>query len=506
MNCDNEVQTKLLCALAADQEFLRANVGKLRLSDFPSPAMRLVFEVMRAHFDRYHSAPTAMVFPDEVGQALRGIGPDGKDSIATSVPEASVRSVAICLGKVMSAMAHPDPSSTGYWRDRMREYLSSVRLAGMPGQDMTAAEQLEEAARIKEEIDGISGGRKGLAKSAKTRVVRKKAAVPKRFGTGVWPIDIRMNMGMQLGELGCVLAGSGVGKTNVLINMAANAALRGQRSLFMTLEVSDEIILRRLHAMLGNFPASLMNKPEEDWPRRELDRYDYMMSDAFPNADYVTLNYEYVDKAPTCEQLDVEISAWKEDMRAAGLSDDECPFVFIDYIRQIDPGRLASKTDNTNTKFGAIMQSLKRISVRHNVVLWTAQQVTRAANNKEHIRKDDIADSIAIVNHCDAILGFVPVGGAQQVAPTTQETEEDTADRHADKERLMNVDFVKLRNSGETGQFCTVFQGKSLRLWTSEQYARVVDGMASGPTAVDLDRFFAAMKPKEARDHRGQGQ
>ena len=60
----------------------------------------------------------------------------------------------------------------------------------------------------------------------------------------------------------------------------------------------------------------------------------------------------------------------------------------------------------------------------------------------------------------------------------------------------MNVDFVKLRNSGETGSFCTVFQGKSLRLWTSEQYCRVVDGMSS---SMDFERFFTAMRPKEAR-------
>lgn len=494
MTVDVSVQTKLLCALAADPEFLGQNAAKLRLSDFPSATVRLVFETLRAHWQRYGVLPSTKIFPDEVGNALRGIGPDGAESINTHVPEASVPAVAKCIGEVFHALAAPSSDQTGYWRDRLKEYLYTVRLAAMPGQDMSAGEQVAQAAKIKEEVESITGGgKRGQAKSARTRIIRKRAVVPRKYGTGVWPIDIRMNMGMELGEIGCVLAGSGVGKSNVLINLAANSAMRGQRALFLTLEVSDDIILRRMHAMMGNFPMSLMGTPEEEWPERELQRYDYML-EQIPNVDYVTVNYEYVSKSPTCDDLDREIGQWREDMRKAGVSDEDAPLVCIDYIRQIDPGRLAGRDDNTNTKFGRIMQALKHLAMKHRCVIWTAQQVTRAANRKEHIRKDDIADSIAIVNHCDVILGFTPVGTTGSTAPTTQESEEDTVEQHADKERLMNVDFVKLRNSGETGSFCTVFQGKSLRLWTSEQYARVVDNMAATAPFAD---FFTRLKPKE---------
>ena len=499
MICDVNMQTRLLCALASDPEFLRQNVNKLRLSDFTSAAVRLVFETMRAHYAKYQAHPTPRVFPDEVLNAMKGIGPDGQESIVTDVPETSLRSVAVCLGKVVSALSHQTAEDTPYWKDRLKEYLYTVRLSAMPGQDMTATEQIAAAAKIKEDVESITGGeKKGLAKSARTRVVKKKTMVPRRFGTGVWPIDIRMHMGMELGEAGCVLAGSGVGKTNMLINFAVNAALRGQRALFLTLEVSDEIILRRLHAMMGNFRMSSMDKPEEDWDKQELARYDYMMSPRFPNADYVTINYEYVSKMPTVDDLDREIGNWREDLRKDGVSNEDAPLVCVDYIRQIDPGNLSTKNDNTNTKYGAIMQGLKRLAMKHHCIIWTAQQVTRIANRKEHIHKDDIADSIAIVNHCDVILGFVPVGGMEtQQSPTTEETEDDTADNHSDKERLMNVDFVKLRNSGETGSFCTVFQGRSLRLWTSEQYARVVEKMAMQVNTVeDYDRFFANMRPK----------
>lgn len=497
MICGPEIQTRLLCALAADSEFLGQNVNKLRLSDFPSTAVRLVYETLRAHWQRYNSLPGTGVFPDEVLNALRGVGPDGQESITTQVPEASVGAVASCLAQVMGSLSAPNSKDTAYFRDRLREYLSSVRLGAMPGSTMTASEQLEAAAQIKAEVDQITGGeKKGQSTSARKRVVKSRTVLPERFGTGVWPIDIRMKMGLELGELGCVLAGTGVGKSNILVNIAANAALRGQRCLFLTLELSEDVILRRLHAMIGDFPMSLMDTPEEDWPKNALARYDWMLSDAFPNIDFATINSEYVDKTPTCDDIDREIGNWRKDMEKAGIGPEQAPFVLVDYIRQIDPGKLSTRNDNTNTKFGAIMQQLKRMAMKHKCVLWTAQQVTRAANRKEHIRKDDIADSIAITNHCDAILGFVPVGGAAAQSPTTQESEDDTAANHSDRERLMNVDFVKLRNSGETGSFCTVFQNASLRLWTSEQYARVADNMAESG---EYDRFFSMMRPKEAR-------
>lgn len=500
MTCDAAMQTKLLCALAADPDFLEQNAAKLRLADFPSASVRLVFEVLRAHWQRYGNLPDTRIFPDEVGNALRGIGPDGQESISTSVPESSIQALAKCIGEVYGALRNPSAEQTAYWRDQLKEYLFTVRLAAMPGHEMSASEQVSEAAKIKEEVESITGGeRRGQATSARKRVVRRKAAVPKKYGTGVWPIDIRMNMGMSLGEVGVILAGTGTGKSNMLINIAVNAALRGQRVLFMTLELSDEIILRRLHAMMGNFKMSTMDTPEEDWPARELARYDYMLSDRFPNIDFVTVNSEYVSKSPNCDDLDREVANWRQDMRKAGVPDEDAPIVCIDYIRQIDPGKLVNgNIDNTNTKLGKIMQAIKHMAMKHNCVIWTAQQVTRAANRKEHIRKDDIADSIAIANHCDVILGFVPVASQTQVAPVTEESEEDTADQHSDKERLMNVDFVKLRNSGETGSFCTVFQGKSLKLWTNEQYARVVENMAANArTEADFDAFFARMRPKE---------
>jgi hypothetical protein len=501
-----ESQVEILCMLVKHRDLFAENVGKLRLSDFQSTPVRLVFEVLLSHYRTFGSLPGTDAFPNEMLEALKGKAPDGKLTIETEIPKPLVPMVATAAGQVFTALSKPTDEDSAYFKLKLKDYLYEVRMLEVRG-GLSASEQVEKVAEIKEGVDEITGGEKrGKAATMRKRVLKRKdEKVAKRFGTGLWPVDIRTKMGMELGEIGCIISPSGVGKSNLLLNFAVNSSLRGLRSLFFTLEVSEDVIDKRMQAMIGNFKISLMDKFEEDWPKDELDRYNYMMSDEFPNMDYCTVNSEYVSHPATCADIDREIKLWKKEMKAQGLSDEECPFVFIDYLKQIDPKGVASPTDNTNTKFGNIMQQIKRMALKYNVVIWTAQQVNRLAQKAEHVGKEHIADSIAIVNHCDMMLGLVPVAKKVSVGrgvrgakmqSTTVESEDDTMDNHSDTDRLMNIDFVKLRNSGETGTFCTVYQGPSLRFWTSMEYA---NNMLRLNGTKDYARFFTTMRPKEAK-------
>ena len=497
-NFDHRFQTKLLAAFAADPEFFRGNAEDIHLSDFSSAPVRLVFEVMREHLRKYGQHPTGVSLPDEVIRAMKfGVGPNGPDTIKTECPEAMLRTVASVLKEAVHGILNPSTKDREYFADQLRDFLYRVRLNQIRGDEMTAQEQIEQASKINEEVKRIAGGEvAGRETTGRKRVVRKKQEQPKVYGTGVWPIDIRMGMGMRRGEMGVVLASSGVGKTNMLINFAVNAALRGQRSLFMSLEVDEDRILQRMQAMMGNFKMSLMNTAEEDWPKRELDRYNYMMSDEFPNLDYVTVNHEYIDKFPKVDDIEREIRLWKRKMHDEGVPDDQSAIVLVDYSKQIDPETPDSKNQNTNQIYGRIAQRLRQIARSQNVVLWTAQQVVRKASRSEHLRDDDIADAISIRNHSDVLLGFVPVGnGSTDATSATTEETEDASTEHqfADRERQMNVDFCKLRNAGNTGMFCTVWQSASLRLWTNQSYAEKEEILHPR----DYATFFTKMRPKE---------
>ena len=506
MTVDNATQARLLCALAGDPVFFTENVPNLHLSDFPSLPVRIVFETIRAHWRLYGTLPGPTILPDEVLDAMRGVGPDGKESISTVVPKALIRNVASVLGQAISAMSHPDQSNSEYFRDRWQEYLSEVRV-GQLNAETSAREQLRKAAALNEEIEKISGSRQSEAVTAGKRILRSRSEPRgQRHGTGVWPIDLRMKMGMQLGELGVVMATTGLGKSNMLINFAVNAALTGKRVLFMSLEVDYETILKRLQAMIGVFPISLMDEYEEEWAEKhpkELERYNYLTKQGFPYIDYITVNTEYTTRSATCADIEREIKAWKRKMHADGVSDDDCPLVCIDYIHQMSFAGVATKNDNLNTQYGNIARRLHQLAVDTKCIVWTAQQAARGCEKKQHLSVSDIADSIDIARHSEVVLGMTLVGIDPRTgqdtnqwgsdSQVTEESEDDAPDKFGDKERLVNIDFCKLRNSGEKGTFCTVFQSKSLRFYTSARYADLTESRVN---EMPLESFYLSVRPK----------
>lgn len=68
--------------------------------------------------------------------------------------------------------------------------------------------------------------------------------------TGYWTLD-RMTAGLVGGELIVVAAGTGVGKTNLCVNMMARQAIKGLKVLFISLENSEESLRRRLRSIMG---------------------------------------------------------------------------------------------------------------------------------------------------------------------------------------------------------------------------------------------------------------
>ena len=69
-NFGYDFQVKLLCAASADPQFFSYCEQNLHLSDFSDVAVRFVFEVVRDHFRRLGSMPTAATLPDEIADAL----------------------------------------------------------------------------------------------------------------------------------------------------------------------------------------------------------------------------------------------------------------------------------------------------------------------------------------------------------------------------------------------------------------------------------------------------
>ncbi len=85
-----------------------------------------------------------------------------------------------------------------------------------------------------------------------------KRMMEERFpiGTGWAMMDAEIAGGLAAGELGLVLAGTGVGKSMILAHFAAEAFKAGKNVLYYTLELSEKMVGLRLDAKLSGIPLT----------------------------------------------------------------------------------------------------------------------------------------------------------------------------------------------------------------------------------------------------------
>jgi hypothetical protein len=76
--------------------------------------------------------------------------------------------------------------------------------------------------------------------------------------TGLWKLDEKkiMNGGLGEGEIGVVVAPSGVGKSHILVHLGASAMLQKKNVIYYTLELSERLVGIRFDSHISDIPSS----------------------------------------------------------------------------------------------------------------------------------------------------------------------------------------------------------------------------------------------------------
>lgn len=92
---------------------------------------------------------------------------------------------------------------------------------------------------------------------------RAKGQVTAKHETGLYELDHALGGGIPRGGLTVCAGTTGAGKTALALHMALNACNRGDRVLFVSLEMSDFEIIERLVSNSGNVSMSDITNPQE---------------------------------------------------------------------------------------------------------------------------------------------------------------------------------------------------------------------------------------------------
>lgn len=189
-----------------------------------------------------------------------------------------------------------------------------------------------------------------------------------------------------------------VGKSIVLCNDAAAFVRQGKNVLFISCEMSEEKVIRRIGANL--FDMTLDNYDKMVDSPSSVRRQMKILTDG----SFMPLGKLYVKQYPTgeCTALDIERYV-KEIEEQEKFKVD---VVIVDYLGIMCDYRNPN-TENTYLKGKHISEDLRAVAIKHDLIIDTAAQIGRSAGDSSDINITDISESMGVMHTADSSIGLI---------------------------------------------------------------------------------------------------
>jgi len=360
-------QSKVVASLISDVKFLEQVSEITKAAFFESEANKWIINEVIDYFGEYRAVPTMEVFKIKVGTIEdKGL----KQTIVEQLKNVYQQMEANDLPYVKNEYL------TFAKNQKVKDaLLKSVELLKL-GQYDRIIDTMTAASKVGVESDL---GLDYIENFESIMEDVKRDSVP----TGWDVIDELMDGGLGPGELGVVMAPSGIGKSWFLSKIACSALQRGIDVLHYTLELSESYVGQRYTTILTNIGTSEHKDRKEEVIRKIK---------AVPGR--VRIKY-YPPQFASAKTL----SAHVEKMRQIGFNPQ---LIIIDYADLLKSGN--GSRDGLYAELGGIYEELRGLSGIAKIPVWTATQTNRAAIDHEVIQADSVGDSYKKVQTADFIM------------------------------------------------------------------------------------------------------
>ena len=188
--------------------------------------------------------------------------------------------------------------------------------------------------------------------------------------------------GLASGELGLIVAPSGVGKSFALSNVGAAALREGKTVVYYTLELSEGLIARRFDSNLSGIPLN------------DLDTNLEEVKEAVEGCPGRLFIKEYPTKSVGLTAISIHL----EKLIMAGTKPD---MIIVDYV---DLLKSPSHYDEKRFELESTYEGLRGLAKQYTVPVWTASQTNRNGSKQEWIDNDSIAESYSKIFVADFVM------------------------------------------------------------------------------------------------------
>ena len=199
--------------------------------------------------------------------------------------------------------------------------------------------------------------------------------------------------GVTPGTLNILVGGTNSGKTLFLTNFAASYLQQGFNVLYITLEISEEEIAKRVD-------ANLMNVSMNDI--YELKRDDYLKK--IRKIQNKTIGKLIIKQYPTGAANTIHFRSLINELE---LKKNFKPdIVLIDYLTICSSSRVRS-SENSYSLYKSVAEEIRGFAVELGIPIWSVIQTNRGGQGASDMELSDVAESHAISMTADFMLAII---------------------------------------------------------------------------------------------------
>ena len=360
-------QTKVVSNLVTDRPFLEQVSDILETKYFESDTNKWVVDITRKYFSKYKNTPTTDFFKTEIQK----------------ITDKALQQNVLTQLKAIYALQSGGDSE---WVKN--EFVTFCKNQNFKNVILTSVDLLQTGQFDKIEKlvrDAVKVGQTNdLGLDYKEDIEVRFEEVNRRTVKTNWDvIDELIDGGLGPGELGVIVAPSGVGKTWVLCHIGAEAVRQGKNVLHYTLELTQNYVGQRYDTIFTGIPSSELRDNKE----QIKDKVDKLKGG-------LMIKY-YPPKGITANTIAAHIDM----VRSTKFQPD---LIIIDYADLLVS--VNSKNNSDYQEQGGIYIDLRAMGGEYQIPIWTASQTNRSAIESDVIHADKIADSYAKVMNADLII------------------------------------------------------------------------------------------------------
>lgn len=270
-----------------------------------------------------------------------------------------------------------------------------------------------------------------------------------QISTGWETVDKKLYGGINRKEITIWCAGSGGGKSLTLQNMAVNLVKAGLNVVYISLELSEEMISMRLDSIVSGVPTNEVFK--------RLDDVEIKVLQAGKKAG--SMHVKQMPQGTTTNDIRAYLKNYEIE------TGHKVDLLAVDYLDLMFPNNRKIDVSNLFIKDKFVTEELRGLAMERNILLQTASQLGRSSVNEMEHDHSHIAGGISKIQTADNVISIL-------ATPAMRDRGQ------------YQYQFLKTRSSSGVGSKVTMgFDPMTLRIYDLEEES---SGSAPTKTAADM--------------------